>query len=69
MGAVEWGGAAGQPSDFRIPSSRHIRPFLNREILIVAQLKLRFRSVVATQSDAILGAKTGSYFFADPKTR
>jgi len=27
-------------SGFRIPSSRHLRPLLNREILTVAQLKL-----------------------------
>jgi len=53
-------------SGFRIPSSRRLRPLLNREILTVARLRLRFRSIVATKSDANLGAKTGSYFFADP---
>jgi len=54
-------------SGLRIPSSRRLRPLLNREILTVARLRLRFRSIVAAKSNANLGAKTGSYSSANPK--
>jgi len=53
-------------SGFRIPSSRHLRPLLNHEILTVARLRLRFRSIVATESDANPGANSRKLFFRRP---
>jgi len=53
-------------SGFRIPSSRRLRPLLNREILTVALLRLRFRSIVATESDANPGANSRKLFFRRP---
>jgi hypothetical protein len=57
---------AGITSRPRIPSARHLGPRLRREFLDVALLRLRIRSVVATQSAAHLGAMSGSYSCANP---
>ncbi len=48
-------------------SSRHLRPLLNREILTVEGLRLRIRSIVATESDAKPSASPISYFLTTPK--
>jgi len=48
----------------RIPSSRHLRPGLNRKILDVALLRLRFCSISQVKSAANPGCgPRGSYFF------
>ena len=44
-------------SHFRIPSSGHLQPLLNRKILDIAVLCLRSCSIVAAESDPNLGAK------------
>src|SRR3990170_6962863 len=51
---------------FSISSSGHLGPLLNREILNVAGLRLRFRSIVASQSDPNLSGKCITYFIAGP---
>ena len=50
-----------------ISSSPHLRSLLGREILSVALLRLRFRSVVALESGTNLSAILCSYSLADPK--
>ncbi len=50
----------------RNPSARHLGPRLRHEFLDVALLRLRIRSVVATQSTAHLGAICPSYSCAHP---
>src|SRR3990172_12492794 len=54
---------------FSISSSGHLGPLLNREILNVAGLRLRFRSIVASQSDPNLSGKCITYFIAGPYAR
>ncbi|MDJ0765080.1 MAG: hypothetical protein QNJ97_19010 [Myxococcota bacterium] len=44
-------------SRFRTPSARRLRRLLNRKILDVALLRLRFRSIAPTKSDAHLDPK------------
>ncbi len=50
----------------RIPTARHLRPHLGRGILEIPRVFLRFRSVVAPEADALLGAILTSYSCASP---
>ena len=50
----------------RIPDARHLRPLLGRKILEIRAVLLRFRSVVAAEADARLGANLTSYSCASP---
>ncbi len=47
-------------------SSRQLRPLLNRENLTVEELRLRIRSIVATESGANPSTSLGSYSCAGP---
>ncbi len=51
-------------SHFRIPSSGHLRPLVNRKILELALLVLRFCSILAAKFGPNLGANSVKSFFA-----
>ena len=53
-------------SPFCHAQSRHLRPLLSREFLDVALLRLRIRSIVATESVATARVPLGSYSCAGP---
>ncbi|GAH13353.1 unnamed protein product, partial [marine sediment metagenome] len=52
-----------------ITSSHHLWPLLNREILDVALLRLRFHSIVAAKSGANLRANSVNLFWRGPLVR
>jgi hypothetical protein len=51
---------------FGIPSSGHLRPILNRKILEIVLLLLRFCSIGSTKSDPNLGANSANLFLRGP---
>ena len=55
-------------SHFRIPSSGHLWPFLNRKILEIIRLFLWFRSIGITKSDPNLNANSAKLFLSEPLT-
>jgi len=52
-------------SHFRIPSLGHLRPLLNRKILKISRIFLRFCSIVATKSGLNLGANNVNLFLSN----
>ena len=56
-------------SHFRIPSSGHLWPRLNRKILEIVRLFLWFCSIDATKSDPNPGANSVNLFLREPLTR
>ena len=53
-------------SHFGIPSSDHLRPRLNREILEIVRLFLWFLSIGAAKSDPKPGANSANLFLREP---
>ena len=53
-------------SHFGIPSSGHLRPILNCEILAIVSLFLWFRNFGSTKSDLNLDANSVKLFFREP---
>jgi len=53
-------------SHFRISSSGHLRPCLNRKILEIVRLFLWFCSIGAAKSDLNPGANSANLFLRDP---
>ncbi len=53
-------------SHFRIPSSGHLWPFLNRKILEIIRLFLWFRSIGIAKSDPNLYANSAKLFLSEP---
>jgi hypothetical protein len=53
-------------SHFRIPSSGHLWPFLNRKILEIIRLFLWFRSIGIAKSDPNLFANSAKLFLSEP---
>ncbi len=52
-------------SHFRIPSSGHLCPLVNRKILELALLVLRFCSILAAKSGTNLGTNSVKLFLRD----
>ena len=53
-------------SHFRIPSSGHLWPRLNRKILEIVRLFLWFCSIGAAKPNLNLGANSGNLFLCEP---
>jgi hypothetical protein len=51
---------------FRIPSSGHLRPILNRKVLEIGPLFLRLCDLGSNKSDLNLGANSTKLFLGEP---
>ena len=60
---MKWQGLKTLPFHYRIPYSRRLCPVLNRKILDIALLRLRFCSIVPAKSDINPGAITRNVIF------